>query len=700
MLKFISMISVAVTASACSSKNTNNKTIQNSTLEKSESSEKNSIAFFRNQCKPGKSEKTMRLAVTTQPKLVWELKDNKFQNNNVLPDSVIRGFRSDKGVCLLVPHFELGMLCGSSIDALPKVSTPSYKSPLNEAWPAYDYRNWLSAPYITDNNNLFALAHSEWYQCLQFAGDPAKKCSLGTNQFNSWSNAISSFRSNDGGQSWARIATLQRPASLSNAFPSLWSQKLLNHGFFHPSNIVFDNGFFYAFATHVARNPDDGAVIKSGSVLLRTKDLSAQTWEQVTADGKTLVDRHTGHVLNGTTSWDHLTITFNTSLCMYLVTFWDYSTQKVRYTTLDSLQKPVFGPVQNLENQDRVIVQGNDQGSGFMVQNYPTSQLDPDSAGKNFEFTDDSYFMYFGSFTGADVHARNMLRVRIDLVSSDALPVLSQAASGVIGNVDGVFSENNKNWLRGWACDKTVASSLVVHLYADGPAGMGQFIGEFNADQPSEEGISRACNTSGIKHRFSIDLSALNANQSAGRKLYVHGISKSDGINHALGNSGNFQINSIKNVSADIVSPPAVAEKIDEKNVQPAATERIPIFRLRKNADYLFSKDSSDSSALTYTNEGEAFRLNSTDADGHVPLLKCFISNSSTHFLSRQTNCEGHQNTGALGFMSPSQREGSVPLFRCRLIAELKFLATTNLSECSASLYTNEGIIGWVYLKL
>ncbi|NBX17633.1 MAG: hypothetical protein EBR09_09730 [Proteobacteria bacterium] len=384
---------------------------------------KHSTADERQKCIPSKEESKFRFAVATQPQPVWDYGENKDTNREVIPDSVIRAFKTEKGVCVLVPHHELGMICGNDLETLPKIAETRYKSPLNPSWPAYDYRNWLSAPYIS-GSTLFALAHSEWYQCLQFDSDPERKCATGSNHFNSWSNAVSSFRSTDSGLSWSRISTLQRPESLSVTFPNLWSKGLLNHGFFHPSNIIFDNGHYYAFVTHVDRNMIDGSVVNSGSVLLRTNNLTAKSWEQVGSDGKTIVDSHNGNVLNGTNSWDHLTVTFNTAICKFLVTFWDYSTQKIQYSTLKSLNKPVFERVQTLANQDRVVIKGNDKSAGFIVQNYPTGQLDAGSDGNNFEFTDDSYFMYFSSFTNQDVYARKIYRVRIDLVGNDSVPTL------------------------------------------------------------------------------------------------------------------------------------------------------------------------------------------------------------------------------------------------------------------------------------
>ena len=71
-----------------------------------------------------------------------------------------------------------------------------------------------------------------------------------------------------------------------------------------------------------------------------------------------------------------------------------------------------------------MIIKGNDKSAGFIVQNYPKGQLDAGSDGNNFEFTDDSFFMYFSSFTNQDVYARNMYRVRIDLVGYDAVPAI------------------------------------------------------------------------------------------------------------------------------------------------------------------------------------------------------------------------------------------------------------------------------------
>lgn len=647
------------------------------------------LSTLQGECTPSRSEDWTRLAITTQPKMVWNVENST--SPETIPDFVIRGFKNDGETCLLVPSNELGLTCGPNLNSLAQLPKSVYKSPKNVNFPSYDYSNWIASPYVESTNRVFALAHSEWYQCLNFSTDPAKNCGVGNNQFWSWSNAITSYYSKDLGRSWSRHATLQRPAALSDVFPSLWTKEMLNFGFFHPGNIVAEKGYFYAFARFAKRDMQTGGLTKHGLVLLRTKELGASVWEQVVPGGGAVVDPFEGRVLPGTLEWDMATVTFNKSLCKYLLTFWDYNSKKSRYTTFDSLESPVFGPVRDIENQALVAIPGNESPTGFVPANYPTSQIDPDSVGNNFEFTDSSFFMHVSSFVSSDVMRRSIYRTEIRLADALAIPKIASESKGVLGNIEGIFSEAGSIWLKGWACDVSQATNIKVHLYLGAAAPSGTFAGEYVASEVSESSVSAACGTQGVRHRFSINIAALVKPENSGRPIFVYGISVSDGSNSPLSNSGRYSLMGVPSspvaTQTFVVNPPSSGETKASHEV----------YRFNKGNDHLYSSSSSEGIVGGYVFEGEAFKLFSQFTEGNVALYRCYNSKNMEHFLSVMANCEGAVVEGVLGYVSTSQIPETQPLLRCYNSRSFFHLSTANVSECSGqSSFVREGTHGYI----
>lgn len=661
------------------------------------------LSTSQGQCTPSRSEDSTRLAITTQPKMVWNVENRA--SPEMVPDFVIRGFKNDGETCLMIPHYDLGMTCGPNLNSLAQLPKSVYKSPKNVDFPSYDYKNWIASPYVESKDRIFALAHSEWYQCLNFPNDPAKKCSVGNNQFWSWSNAISSYYSKDLGRSWARHATLQRPAELSDVYPSLWTKKMVHYGFLHPGNIIAEKGYFYAFATLVKRDMQTGDLTKQGIVLLKTSELGASEWEQVVPSGEAVVDPFEGLVLPGTRGWDMATVTFNKSLCKYLLTFWDYNSKKSRYTTFDSLENPVFGPIRDIENQAFVAIPGNESPTGFVPANYPTSQIDPDSPGNNFEFTDSSFFLHVSSFVSSDVMRRSMYRTEVRLADAFAIPTIAaeEASStppsnqgvvspskGVLGNIDGIFNEAGSLWLKGWACDISQATNIKVHLYMGAAAPSGIYVGQYTASEESEPGVSVACGTQGVRHRFSINIAALNKPENSGRSLFVYGISVSNGSNSRLSNSGKYSIMGV--TSAPVTTPPSGVNP--PSNGEAKASHSV--YRFSKGIGQLYSTSSSEGIGGGYVFEGVAFKLFSKFSEGTVALYRCYNLQQQEHFLSVAANCEGAVVEGVLGYVGTSQMPETQPLVRCYNKQTFFHLSTVNVSECSDESFVLEGTQGYV----
>lgn len=126
----------------------------------------------------------------------------------------------------------------------------------------------------------------------------------------------------------------------------------------------------------------------------------------------------------------------------------------------------------------------------------------------------------------------------VEPIQSPTLPPQNKDLS-IHGWVDGLQDLGEQGYLlNGWACSKNINSSIDVHVYINGPAGQGQFVKAGTGNLGSEEAVSRECQTSGVKHRFSIPFSKDEASRFANSSIWVHGISPVNLPNLHIGNSG------------------------------------------------------------------------------------------------------------------------------------------------------------------
>jgi hypothetical protein len=113
----------------------------------------------------------------------------------------------------------------------------------------------------------------------------------------------------------------------------------------------------------------------------------------------------------------------------------------------------------------------------------------------------------------------------------------------ITGNIDSITLSGYQYFINGWACAKTYAGSIDVHVYVGGPAGGGgTFAFSGTANQSSEPGVAGACNSTGSHYRFSLPIPLTVVQAYRGQPIYIHGISPFGVANALINGSGSFTI--------------------------------------------------------------------------------------------------------------------------------------------------------------
>jgi hypothetical protein len=363
----------------------------------------------------------------TSKALVWNhqnyTNDSRF---DYAPDGNARAMKNSSGTTFLsMPNEDNPVLSGTSTESLGQVSltyssfSSSHKIPeLN-----YDYAHWLMSAYYK-YGQIYRLAHHEWYDCL-LAGD----CGTGKNQFNSWVFSITRFVSSDGYSYSRNLQNGSGVALHAHTWPSTWHYDTDHHyGMGGPSNIVREGDYYYVFVDYLHRNLTTVAQDVFAPVLLRTQriDLSAD-WEILGPNGFAPVSSFSEPYLSLTQFGGSMVcFSYNSALHKYLIMYPSYnSLGSLMYTSTATLANPVWSTPAVVVNSatfdthtpyDPPFV---DNSPGISAPNYP-SVIDPDSPGRNYEYTDGQFFLYYSTnFTHLDPadylgnRHRNLYRVRI-----------------------------------------------------------------------------------------------------------------------------------------------------------------------------------------------------------------------------------------------------------------------------------------------
>jgi len=107
----------------------------------------------------------------------------------------------------------------------------------------------------------------------------------------------------------------------------------------------------------------------------------------------------------------------------------------------------------------------------------------------------------------------------------------------VIGAIHGIAQIGSEYYLHGWACAKTHAESIDIHLYAREPAG-DVFLLAATANASSGPEYAAACASTGSHYAFWVHIPSEIRQQHLAQPLLVYGISPFGLTNAALVSSG------------------------------------------------------------------------------------------------------------------------------------------------------------------
>lgn len=126
-----------------------------------------------------------------------------------------------------------------------------------------------------------------------------------------------------------------------------------------------------------------------------------------------------------------------------------------------------------------------------------------------------------------------------------------------------------------------------------------------------------------------------------------------------------------------------------------AASDFVPVYRFYKYPQHFMTRSYSEAAGAGFTFETTGFRLFKTGGSGRAPLYRCYNPGNRDHFASRQSNCEGQNQEGVLGYVATGPGGGLVKLYRFFRANTADHLITVNYSEGANNGYAYEGELGY-----
>lgn len=172
--------------------------------------------------------------ITGTPSIVFDSAINRCAPIDV-PDVNPRAYRdANNQIVMFALHYVNRALRGPDFAHLKIDCHVALDSPFDPDPAHYADRNFVTATWTRDGRTVSALVHHEYH------ADDFKRCSV-TSDLGCWYNSILAYRSDDRGLNFKRAAA---PIVASAPFRQDVEQGR-HRGFFNPSNIVADRGFFY-----------------------------------------------------------------------------------------------------------------------------------------------------------------------------------------------------------------------------------------------------------------------------------------------------------------------------------------------------------------------------------------------------------------------------------------------------------------------
>ena len=348
---------------------------------------------------------------------VFDWSSDAFELEDI-PDGPARAFIDANGdIQLLATHFKNRRMIGSDFDNLVHEYSLVMDSDLDSDPSNYNANEWLSATYVTPDDTIYALIHNEYVGSYfgQYSG----------NWMESWYNSITSAESTDNGVSYSHAAA--PPNHLVASIPYTY-QAMEGYGpagIFGGSNIIKNpNDDYYYTLVHL----EVFGYQDWGVGVMRTDNLSDPTswraWNGIGYDTRPINPYTEGtydpadHVFQPV-SRDNISkmcssLTFNTYFNKFMVV-------GMRCDGLNGRPDGIYYSLSDdliTWTPDQLIMECETWWNSDITDSkhhYP-SIIDPDSPGRNFEYSDQEAYLYYTLWHDDDpstTYNRDLVRIPI-----------------------------------------------------------------------------------------------------------------------------------------------------------------------------------------------------------------------------------------------------------------------------------------------
>ncbi|MFZ9888489.1 MAG: hypothetical protein ACO3JL_13405, partial [Myxococcota bacterium] len=166
--------------------------------------------------------------------------------------------------------------------------------------------------------------------------------------------------------------------------------------------------------------------------LLRTSDLSDPGSWRVYDGSSFVLPTEPLPVLEGTTAYDHVGVTYHGGLCAWLLHFFSYADQKLYFSTSATLATLEMSPRRELQGQGHFLVTADALRPGFVAANYATL-IDPSSVGFQLDRSVAAPYLYYSSFDPSAVLERDIYRVPLRITEAPFVPFFLPEGPFLVG---------------------------------------------------------------------------------------------------------------------------------------------------------------------------------------------------------------------------------------------------------------------------